>query len=167
MNYGATAKAMEFTIEIIALGIFATAIIDIWATFSNKILKFPRTNWAMVGRWLSYLPKGQLIHRPISVAPEVKYEDFTGWLFHYLIGIIYALLYIGFMALVMNQEPSLISALLFGIVTLLSPWLIMQPCLGMGICASKATTPNKVRLQNLCIHSLFGVALYCGWLLNS
>jgi hypothetical protein len=121
----------------------------------------------MVGRWLGYIPKGQLIHNPISDSPKLNFESLIGWSFHYFIGIVYTGVYIGFMALVIEQEPSLLSAWLFGVLTILSPWLIMQPCLGMGVCASKAPMTNKVRLQNLCIHSLFGAALYFGWLWGS
>lgn len=76
---------------------------------------------------------------------------------------VYTVLYVVFVMLAEAGQPSLLSAWAFGLVTILSPWFIMQPGLGMGICASKAPKPNMVRLQNLAIHSIFGIALYCGW----
>jgi len=57
-------------------------------------------------------------------------------------------------------QPTLVSAVLFGLVTILSPWLLMQPALGLGICASKAPRSSLVRLQNLIIHTFFGLVLY-------
>ncbi len=117
---------MDIIIKIIALGIFATAIIDIWATFSNRSLKFPRTNWAMVGRWLGQIPSGKLAHNPVISATEVKYENVLGWAFHYFIVIVYAALYILFVLFALDGQPSLFSAWMFGLVTILSPWFIMQ-----------------------------------------
>lgn len=157
---------MDITIQVIALGIFATIIIDIWATFSNKVLNFPRTNWAVVGRWLGHIPRGKLSHAPVSAVPAIKYENILGWAFHYFIGVVYAALYVLFAFLFLDGQPSLLSAWVFGLITILSPWFIMQPCLGMGFCASKAAQPAMVRLQNFAIHSIFGVTLYCGWLLG-
>lgn len=155
---------MLFVFKILALGIFATVIIDIWATFSNKVLRFPRTNWAMVGRWLGHIPNGQLTHSAINSSPEVQHENILGWAFHYLIGAVYALFYFAFVAFALGGKPTLLSAWIFGLITILSPWFIMHPSLGLGICASKAPKPNMVRLQNFFIHSIFGVSLYYGWL---
>jgi len=154
---------MTGILEILLLGVFATVVIDIWATFSNKVLKFPRTNWAMVGRWLGHIPGGQFAHSPIGEASEIQHENALGWAFHYFIGIVYALVYVIFVRFFLDGQPSLVSAWTFGLVTILSPWLIMQPALGMGFCATGAPQPNRVRLQNFAIHSIFGVALYYGW----
>lgn len=155
---------MEFIFKILFIGIVATIVIDLWATFSNKFLNFPRTNWAMVGRWLGHIPSGRLTHTSISSSPEIIRENLLGWVFHYFIGVVYAFFYIGFIVLAMGSEPSALSAWLFGLVTILSPWFIMQPSLGMGICASRTPKPNMVRLQNLAIHSIFGLTLYYAWL---
>jgi hypothetical protein len=62
-----------------------------------------------------------------------------------------------------DGSVSLRAAWLFGLVTILSPWFILQPVLGLGLCAVKAPKPNMVRLQNFAIHSIFGIALYYGW----
>jgi len=155
---------MDEILKILLLGVFATVVMDIWATFSNKILKFPRTNWAMVGRWLGHIPSGQLVHTSINSAPEIKNENAIGWAFHYLIGTAYAAFYVFLVFFALGGQPSLLSAWIFGLATILSPWFIMQPSLGMGFFASKAPQPNMVRLQNFAIHSIFGAALYYGWL---
>jgi hypothetical protein len=57
-------------------------------------------------------------------------------------------------------QPTLVSAVLFGLITILSPWLLMQPALGLGMFATKAPKANLVRLQNLIIHTIFGLVLY-------
>lgn len=154
---------MEVVIQILVLGILATVAIDIWATVSNKVLKLPRTNWTMVGRWLGHIPNGKVTHNPISSSAAIKHEQILGWAFHYFIGVTYAVLYVALVYTVLGKEPTLLSAWFFGLVTILSPWFVMQPGLGLGICAVKAEQPNLVRLQNFIIHSIFGMALYYGW----
>ncbi|NQZ22780.1 MAG: DUF2938 domain-containing protein [Colwellia sp.] len=155
---------MDVVIKILAIGIFATVIMDIWATFSNRVLNFPRTNWAMVGRWLGHIPSGKYIHNPVGRSAEIKYESILGWVFHYFVGVIYASFYVAMVLWQGEGSSSLLNAWLFGLLTILSPWFILQPALGLGICAAKAPKPNMVRLQNFAIHSIFGIALYYGWL---
>lgn len=154
---------MESVIRIISTGILATIAIDAWATFANRVLELPRTNWAMVGRWVGHVPRGRIAHTPIAASAPIKYELLLGWIFHYLIGIVYAATYFSYVHAAQAGVPTLGSAFTFGLITILSPWFIMQPGLGLGICATKAPRPNLVRLQNLVIHSIFGLALYYGW----
>jgi hypothetical protein len=151
---------MEQALHILVMGITATVAIDLWATFSNRILGWPRTNWGMVGRWIGHMRDGQFRHVSIGSSPAIVHESTLGWIFHYGVGCIYAALYLMYVNIAHMGQPTLVSAVLFGLVTILSPWLLMQPALGLGICASKAPRPTLVRMQNLIIHTIFGLALY-------
>ena len=151
---------MEQALRILVMGITATVAIDLWATFSNRILGWPRTNWGLVGRWLGHMRHGQFTHASIGSSPTIVHESILGWMFHYLVGCIYAALYLMFVSRAQMGQPTLMSAVMFGWVTTLSPWLLMQPALGLGVCASKAPRPGLVRMQNLTIHTTFGLALY-------
>jgi hypothetical protein len=142
------------------MGLTATAAIDVWATFANKALGWPRTNWRMVGRWIGHMPEGQFSHASIISSPPIRHESVVGWAFHYVVGCIYAALYLVYVHAVQMGRPTLVSAISFGLVTVLSPWLLMQPGLGLGICAARAPRRHLVRLQNLIIHFIFGVVLY-------
>ncbi|UTW12820.1 DUF2938 family protein [Marinobacterium rhizophilum] len=154
---------MDDLIKIMMLGVFATVLIDVWSVFSNKILQLPKANWGMVGRWLGHIPKGKLIHNPIGASSAIKYESVLGWAFHYLVGIAYAYIYVVLVVRYLDA-PSLLAAWAFGMVTILAAWLIIQPGLGAGICAIRAPRPGMARIQNVAIHTIFGVALYYGWL---
>ena len=151
---------MEQPLRILVMGITATVAIDLWATFANRMLGWPRTNWGMVGRWIGHMRDGQFTHISIGSSPPIVHESILGWVFHYVVGCIYAALYQTYANIVHMGQPTLVSAVLFGLVTLLSPWLLMQPALGLGIFASKAPRPALVRMQNLIIHIIFGLALY-------
>ena len=151
---------MEPVRHVLAMGIAATVAIDLWATLANRMLGWPRTNWGMVGRWIGHMRDGQFTHISIGSTPPIAHEAILGWTFHYVVGCIYAALYLVYASLAQKGQVTLVSAVVFGLVTILSPWLLMQPALGLGICASKAPRANLVRLQNLIIHTIFGLALY-------
>jgi hypothetical protein len=83
----------------------------------------------------------------------------VGWIAHYVIGAVYALT----LALVSGNwlaQPTLLPALLFGIGTVLVPFLVMQPSFGLGIAASRTPNPTQARLRSLMAHTTFGVGLY-------
>ena len=84
-----------------------------------------------------------------------------------MIGITFA---IAFVVLAGNnwlQHPTLIPAIIFGVVTVLMPFFIMQPSFGLGLAASKTSNPAQARLRSLMNHIAFGVGLYLfGLLVN-
>ena len=57
-------------------------------------------------------------------------------------------------------RPTLLPALLYGLVTVAFPFFIMQPSLGLGVAASRAPNPAQARLKSLATHAVFGVGLY-------
>ena len=89
-----------------------------------------------------------------------------GWLFHYINGIGYAYLYVISIAFIVSNVPSLTSAIIYGLVTLIALWLVLQPALGLGLFAKLADKPNTIRALNLFVHLIFGLALYFSWTLS-
>ncbi len=80
---------------------------------------------------------------------------------HYLIGIVFALILVLLMGEAWLADPSMIVALNTGIVTLIFPFFIIQPCLGFGIAASKTPSPWKARGGlSLLAHSFYGLGLF-------
>jgi hypothetical protein len=63
----------------------------------------------------------------------------------------------------LDVPVSLLSGLAFGVATVLAPWFILQPGLGLGFFASRAPNPNRTRLLNLLNHAVFGITLYAAW----
>ena len=147
------------------MGLGATLTIDLWAQFLRLCAGIAPTDWGVVGRWVAGIPRGRLrLPRGNSETPG-RSERLLGWLTHYAIGIAYALIYLTLLH-TMSLDASLPSALLFGLVTVLAPWLILQPALGKGAFASATPRPGLIRLQNLAVHLLFGAGLYLTWLLG-
>jgi hypothetical protein len=47
-----------------------------------------------------------------------------------------------------------------GVITVLAPWLLLQPALGAGIASSKTPRPLFNALKSLVTHTVFGVGLF-------
>ena len=49
----------------------------------------------------------------------------------------------------------------------MAPFLLMQPCMGAGIAASRTPHPASARVHSLINHAVFGLGLYLfGWALQ-
>lgn len=160
-------NSLLFFLHALILGIGATLTLDLWTLFLHHAFKITSPNFCMVGRWLLYMPEGIFRHSHIGSTPQKNGECIVGWVAHYLIGITFAAGFIAFLGGAWLQHPTLIPALVFGIATVLAPFLIMQPSLGLGIASSKTSNPLQARLRSLMNHIVFGIGLYIfGWLTN-
>lgn len=149
----------------LAIGIGATALLDLWALFLNRAVGIPLANWAMVGRWFAYLPRGRFVHDTIADTPPIAGELAIGWIMHYLIGALFAAFVIMIWGLDWARSPTLLPALIVGIVTVGCGWFILQPGMGFGLAASKRPNANQVRLIGLINHIVFGLGLWLAALL--
>jgi len=147
------------------IGVIATLVIDIWALFVARVLRLPTANWALVGRWFGYLVRGTFAHQSIGNSAPIGNELAIGWIAHYLTGIVYGVAYLVIVQGILSGNPSLQSALIFGLATLVAPWLILQPGMGAGVFATRTPRPNVTRLVNVSMHVIFGISLYGAWLL--
>ena len=133
---------------------------DLWNLFLKRAFHIPSLNYCLLGRWLRHIPGGTFRHASIQAAAPKPLECEVGWIAHYSIGVVFAL---GFVLLVSPGwlvRPTLLPALLYGIVTVVFPFFILQPSLGFGIASSRASRPAQARLKSLATHTVFGLGLY-------
>ena len=151
---------METFLSVVFIGAGATAVMDLWMLFRTRVLRIPAQSYALVGRWLAGVPRGQFRHERIAASPPVRGELLIGWAAHYLIGIAFAALLLAIWGSDWARQPTLAPALIVGIGTVLAPFLVMQPGMGAGIAASRTPRPGAARAQSLVTHAIFGVGLY-------
>ena len=149
-----------FFISTILIGLGATLTFDLGALFLKHAFKIPSSNICLVGRWLRSMPEGTFIHANIASAPRKSAECTVGWIAHYLIGITFAAAFVTLVGSNWLQHPTPVPAIAFGVVTVLAPFLIMQPAFGFGFAASRAGNPGQARLRSLINHTAFGAGLY-------
>ena len=144
----------------IFIGLGATLVFDLWALFLKRAFKITPSNFCMVGRWLRYMPERVFKHSNISLTPPKIAECTVGWIAHYMVGIIFAVIFIAFVGNGWIQHPTLIPAITFGTLTVAAPFFIMQPAFGPGFAASRMANPVLARLRSLMNHMVLGIGLY-------
>ena len=144
----------------IAIGMGATLVMDLWNLFLKRAFGVPSLNYCLLGRWIRHLPGGTLRHASITAAAPKPHERTVGWIAHYTIGVGLALGLVGVTSRDWLVRPTLLPALLYGIGTVVFPFFILQPSLGLGVAASRTPRPTQARLKSLATHVVFGVGLY-------
>jgi len=152
--------AATYLLSAVAVGLGATLFMDLWALLLRRAFGTPSANYCLVGRWFRHMPEGTFMHTSIANSSQKRFECAVGWIAHYIIGVVYALVLVALVSGEWLARPTLLPALLFGIGTVLVPFLVMQPSFGLGIAASRAPSPTQARLRSFMAHIAFGVGLY-------
>jgi len=149
-------------LEILIVGVIATACLDIGQQIYRLLTGMPITDWGMIGRWAAYLPKGQVVHENIGKTPPVAGERPLGWAVHYAVGIGYAVVYLVLMWFILGIEPGFVPAMVFGALSVSVTWFVMEPILGAGVMAAKTPKPPAAMAQDFASHLSFGFGLFLG-----
>jgi hypothetical protein len=150
----------NYILGAIAIGVGASLLMDLWNLFLKRTFSIPSLNYCLLGRWLRHMPGGTFRHASIAAAPQKPFECTVGWIAHYTIGVVFAIVFVVLTSGDWLARPTLLPALLYGIGTVVFPFFIMQPSFGLGIAASRTPKPMQARLKSLVTHSVFGVGLY-------
>lgn len=154
----------------LAIGVGATLCIDAWNLFLARAFGVRSLDYCLLGRWVGHLPSGVIRHQSIAAAEARPYECAVGWLAHYAIGASLALAFVMWLAPDWIGHPTLAPALLYGVGTVVFPFFVLQPSLGLGVASSATRNPAQARLKSLATHTVYGVGLYAwgrvtAWLL--
>jgi hypothetical protein len=151
--------SMQDTALVVLIGAGATAVMDLWLLLLRRA-GVATTNFALIGRWVGHLARGQVAHTAIAKAPPIDGERALGWLTHYLVGIGFAGLLVALQGPEWAHAPSVLPALAVGLGTVVVPLFVMQPAMGAGIAGSKTPAPLANVLRSLANHAVFGSGLY-------
>lgn len=152
-------KTFEFVVRSIVIGAGATLTMDLWGALLRRF-GVPSLNFAFLGRWIGHLPRGRWVHESIAKAAPIPGELLIGWGAHYSIGITFGALLLAVFGLQWGRSPTLLPALLIGIVTVVAPLFVLQPALGAGIASSKTPAPVFNSVKSLVTHTVFGLGLF-------
>lgn len=151
----------------IAIGLGASLLMDLWNLFLKHAFGIPSLNYCLLGRWLLHMPHGVFRHAAIGAAAAKPLECPVGWVAHYSIGVSLGLGFIVAGPSDWMARPTLPPALLYGIATVVFPFFVMQPALGLGVAGSRTPNPLQARTKSLATHTVFGIGLYvCALLLR-
>ena len=152
--------AIEYIRDGILIGVGATLLMDLWNLFLKRTLGIPSLNYCFLGRWVLHIPRGTFRHASIGKASPKRFECQIGWITHYTIGVSLAVVFVIIVGRAWIERPTLIPAVVYGLATIVFPFLVLQPALGLGVASAKAPDPTKARLKSLATHFVFGVGMY-------
>lgn len=149
-------------LQILIAGVIATAVLDGWQQVCRLALGIPITDWGLIGRWVGHFREGRFSHRDIGKAKPVVGERPLGWTVHYVVGVGYAFVYFLLMRYGFGSSPGLLSALLFGAVSVSVTWFFMEPILGAGVMGANIPHRPVALAHDFTSHLSLGVGLYAG-----
>jgi len=152
-------QSLEIVWQIVFVGAGATLITDLWMLIL-KGLGMPAMNFRMLGRWVGHLARGRVLHAAIAASPHIPGETVIGWVAHYAVGIVFAVLLLLLVGNDWLSAPRLVPAMLFGAATLAAPFLLMQPAMGAGFASLRTATPVRNIIKSSVTHLVFGVGLF-------
>jgi len=147
-------------LQIVLVGIGATLGIDLWALLLRRAFGVRSLDYCLLGRWVSHMRQGRIVHEAIGASAAQPYECAIGWTAHYSIGVAFAVIFTMLVSRGWLERPTFLPALGFGIITVAVPFLTMQPAFGLGIAASRTKNPTAARLKSLTTHAIFGAGMY-------
>lgn len=143
----------------ILMGLGATLTMDLWNLFLKRAFGIRSLDYCLLGRWVRHMP-ATFRHAAIANAPKRSKECATGWVAHYSIGISLAVVFSALVPHAWIVEPTLPAPLVYGIATVVMPFFVLQPCLGLGIASAKTSRPGLARIKSLATHTVFGFGLW-------
>ena len=151
---------LDLIINGVLIGIGGTIAMDILAVILWKGFSQGAPNWAPVGRWVWHLQSGKVFHDSIGNAAPYANEQALGWVFHYVVGVVYGVVLAVVMGPAWLAAPTFLPAFIWGMITIAAGWFFLQPALGVGWAASKTPNPTKSRAMNIFGHTVFALGMW-------
>ncbi len=115
-----------------------------------------------IGRWVAYLLRGTYHHPDILKSPPLRGERGITPLVHYAIGVSLASFYLAALGWFGFGPPTWWTAVGYGLLTSVLPYMIMFPSMGYGFFGHNGEPRYFLLRQGLINHFVFGVGLWIG-----
>ena len=143
-------------------GLFATFIFDLFQSSLNYAYGIEKPKWNLLGRYFLGYKESKFIRKTLVDDEKLDNELLWGYFIHYLIGIIYGIVFV-ILNFLLFDYPSILLAYIFGFSTVLGAWCFLMPfAYNLGFFASKSEERTNLLAQNLIAHFVFGTGLFIG-----
>ena len=147
-------------------GLFATILFDLFNYSLNFAYGIESPKWNLLGRYFLGYKENKFIRTNLVDDDEIDNELLWGYFFHYVIGIIYGVIFV-ILNFLFFEYPSILLAYIFGFFTVLGGWCFLMPfAYNLGFFASKSDQRTNILVQNLIAHFVFGTGLFIGLYLS-
>ena len=139
-------------------GLIATACMDLWALIVEYLFHIPVT-WRAISRIIAHIANGSATWDNLTQLPPLPNENLYGWLFHYLVGMAYAFLYIFTCKTILKSAMTWYSALLFAWSMMLFPLVFLSILMGKGLFYDHSIHQWHGLAYTFSCHTAFGLGL--------
>jgi hypothetical protein len=149
----------QVLLAVFSSGVLACLAMDAWQQILKRVAGIPATNWAVVGRWFVLtLRKRTMYHPTIDGEAPGANERPLGWIVHYVVSLLYAIVY-WLLIQASVIQPTWVDGFLFGAASVVVPWFYFMPCMGKGMMGKLTPNPTKACLVSLSNHLVYGTAM--------
>lgn len=152
-----------FIFQALIVGVVATLVFDVFGWLLEALFRIPAPQWGRLGRWLLNLPGGMRgVPSPNLQQSPDRRERLVGLLVHYVTGVSFAALLLFWVGPRWVERPSLLFAVVAGLVTVPLVWFVVMPALGHGMAGARLPAPAKARALTVLSHAVLGLGFYIG-----
>jgi hypothetical protein len=155
-------ERMNLFLTGIIAGVFGTFIMDFLNHLFARAGLLSKIDIGMIGRMSSGWMHGRIRYRHPSEMKQVTNEKFYGYITHYLIGVLFALVYVISWYYLMGRPISPLWALAYGIATTVGSLFLIYPSMGLGMLGRRSSEVIKSPLSSLANHTFYGIGLAIG-----
>jgi len=150
---------MDLVLMGIAAGVSGTLVMDILNFLLARIGILTQIDVRMIGRVSYGWMRGRILYEHPSEVPQISGALSLGYITHYLIGVVLAIMYFIGWDLLIGAPPSAIWAVVYGVSTTVAAYFFLLPSIGLGICGRRSPQGIKLPLSSLINHLFYGLGV--------
>jgi len=150
---------MKLILTGIAAGVLGTLVMDSLNQLFARNGMLLKIDVARIGRLSAGWARGRFRYQNPGEVPEAPNEKPIGYLAHYGIGIVLALVYVVGWDRAVGGPVSPVWAVAYGTATTVIAWFFLLPSIGLGVCGWNSPDGYQAPLSSLVNHVFFGLGM--------
>jgi hypothetical protein len=153
---------MNLFLTGVIAGVLGTLIMDSLNYLFSRSGMLSKIDLKMIGRMSSGWIRGNFYYRHPSEMKQVTKETLYGYIAHYAIGVVFALVYVLSWYYLIGMPISSLWAFVYGIATTAGSLMLIYPSMGLGMLGIRSPEGIKAPLSSLANHTFYGIGLSIG-----
>lgn len=150
---------MQLILLGVTAGIVGTLAMDGLNWVFSRIGMLANIDIIAIGRMAAGWLRGRFSYNHPSELEPAGNERLLGYVTHYAISVIFALLYVLGWHLLVGGPVSAFWALVYGLATSVAPLFLVLPSMGLGVLGRRSPDGVRAPLSSLANHLFFGVGM--------